>query len=487
MHNFRIISLLIYFCVYGFLTVRGSVDSKSGDTTKVVILSLNDQHAKIDNYGYLKHIVDSIRNENPYVILLSAGDNFTGNPVVDQYKEKGYPIIDLMNDVGFNATAVGNHEFDYGQATLHKLTKQANFPFLSANIKDSTDKNVFVPYTILTLDNGIRISVVSAIQLGIGYLPDSHPSNLLGLRFSDGVNAIKSYSYLKDSSEIVIALTHLGFEKDIELADSTDFIDIIFGGHTHTLTKPAHVQKHTYIMQSGSNVRNIAKAEINLVNGKITRIAPSIISISSKGKTDYKIEEKIAIYNDNDQLNRVIGFSKKPIVGVDELGSLMTDAIIFLEDIDIAFQNNGGIRVDRWNEGAITIKDIYKLDPFGNEIIVFKLTIPEIKSLILNSFIKNENKPDLQASGIKYTVIVDSNNNPIDIEITGSNNKRLSSKRRYNVAMNSYIASAYKFDHKDAGKSRYSITAQALIDYIMFKKEIDYSGVKRVFVKTTKN
>ncbi|MGE5383462.1 MAG: metallophosphoesterase, partial [Omnitrophica WOR_2 bacterium] len=153
-------SLLTIVILIAFqFSVKAQNSTQNSDTTKVIILSLNDQHAKIDNYGQLKAAVDKIRKENKYVYLFSGGDNFTGNPVVDQYPDKGYPMIDLMNSVGFTASAVGNHEFDYGQQVLGKRMKQANFPFLNANIKDSTGNFKFKPYYIIKLDNGLRIGV----------------------------------------------------------------------------------------------------------------------------------------------------------------------------------------------------------------------------------------------------------------------------------------------------------------------------------------
>ncbi len=98
------IKSLIFLSFLIFLLPFNSQSAISlSDTTKIVILSLNDQHAKIDNYDKLKALVDQIKKENNNVLLFAAGDNFTGNPIVDMYPDKGYPIIDLMNEVGFNA------------------------------------------------------------------------------------------------------------------------------------------------------------------------------------------------------------------------------------------------------------------------------------------------------------------------------------------------------------------------------------------------
>lgn len=455
----------------------------SGDTTKVIILSINDQHAKIDNYGQLKAAVDKIRGEYQHVLLFAAGDNFTGNPVVDQYPDKGYPIIDLMNVTGFNASAIGNHEFDYGQETLKKRMQQANFQFLNANIKDSSAKPAFTPYKVFTLDNGIKVGVISAIQRGSNGLPDSHPSNLKGLAFTDGIQELKNYNHIKDSCNVFIALTHLGFEDDIRLAGEMPALNIIMGGHTHTLTKPAHIANGVTIMQAGSSVKNLSKATVYLVDGKVVKIAPEMISLASYVAEDEEVIKKLAIFNDNKELNRVIGTNLSKMEEKDELGSLMTDAVTDLDQVEIAFQNNGGIRIDYLNEGPITVKDVYKLDPFGNEVILVKMKPSEIKSLIINSYYQSDSSIDLQVSGMTYTIIRKSGTNSIDVEMKLADDRKLKKNKSYNVGLSSYIASSYKFDRNDSGKSLFITTAQALINFIEKKKTVDYKGTKRASLK----
>lgn len=455
----------------------------SGDTTKVVILSINDQHAKIDNYGQLKAAVDKIRGEYQHVLLFAAGDNFTGNPVVDQYPDKGFPIIDLMNVTGFNASAVGNHEFDYGQETLKKRMLQANFQFLNANIKDSSAKPAFTPYKVFTLDNGIKVGVISAIQRGSNGLPDSHPSNLKGLSFTDGIQELKNYNHIKDSCNVFIAVTHLGFEDDIRLAGEMPALNIIMGGHTHTLTKPAHIANGVTIMQAGSSVKNLSKATVYLVDGKVVKIAPEMISLASYAADDEEVIKKLEIFNDNKELNRIIGTNLSKMEEKDELGSLMTDAVTDLDQVEIAFQNNGGIRIDYLNEGPITVKDVYKLDPFGNEVILVKMKPSEIKSLIINSYYQSDSSIDLQVSGMTYTIIRKSGTNSIDVEMKLADGRKLKKNKSYNVGLSSYIASSYKFDHHDSGKSLFITTAQALINFIEKKKTVDYKGTRRASLK----
>lgn len=459
------------------------VQAQINDTTKIVLLSLNDQHAKIDNYARLKAMVDQIRQQNKYVLLFAAGDNFTGNPVVDQYPDKGFPIIDLMNTVGFNATAIGNHEFDYGQQTLKKRIEQANFPFLNANITDPSGQLGFKPYHIFSLDGNIKVCVISAIQLGSSGKPDSHPSKVTGLTFKDGVSELVKLKYLRDSCNLFIALTHLGFERDIDLADSMPQLDLIFGGHSHTLTSSPQTHHGVLIMQSGSNVSYLGKATFYLVKDSIVKVTSEMLDVAHFQDTDQAVAKKIEAFDDNDELNKVIGTFVNPVSGSDELGSLMTDAITSLESVHVAFQNNGGIRIDRLDKGPVTIKDIFKLDPFGNEVIVLNLTAKEIKSLIAGAYEKAGNSIDLQVSGLTYTVVTGKNGNLKRVDLRLPNGRKICNSKTFVTGLNSYIASSYTFDHHDPGKSLFITTAQVLINYITDQKEINYQGVKRAFVK----
>ena len=105
----------------------------SSGQEKVVIFSINDMHSRIDNFSKIKPLIDKEKGKGNKVFFVSAGDIFSGNPIVDNYSEKGFPIIDLLNRTGLDISVIGNHEFDYGQSILSDRIAQANFPFICAN------------------------------------------------------------------------------------------------------------------------------------------------------------------------------------------------------------------------------------------------------------------------------------------------------------------------------------------------------------------
>lgn len=470
-------------CLLGIFLTVALMASAQKDTTRIVFLSVNDMHAKIDNFPRFKSLVDSIKGCHENVLLLSAGDIFTGNPVVDQYPDKGYPMIQLMNLTGFNASALGNHEFDYGQDVLAKRIAQAEFPILCANIFYNEAPPLDIkPYVIIKLGNGVSVGILGLIQINEAGLPDSHPSRLSGISFKPGIEVAPDYKWLADSCNIVIGLSHLGFETDVEVAEKMGTFDVIIGGHTHTLVSNPREYNDVLIVQSGSGLKYVTLTTICLVDKKVVGKKAQILEVQKHQHTDATLDSLLAQFNDNKELNEVIGAAIYDISGNDELGSLMTDAMTSIEPLEIAFQNNGGIRVDQFPQGDISIKDVYKLDPFGNEIIHFRMSIKEIKSLIVNSF-NREKELDLQVSGLNYTVFINSEGVATDAEITLPDGSTPDEARLFETGLSSYIASSYTFDHADEGTSLYTITAQSLINYIKKNKAIEYKGVKRAFVK----
>lgn len=479
----RLFSLLF---LLQFLISGTTTANISNDTTTLIILSVNDMHAKIDNFPKFKALVDDLRNQYSDVLVVSAGDMFTGNPVVDQYPDPGSPMIELMNMTGFTVATFGNHEFDYGQEILQKRIRQCRFPLISANILSSDPNGInFSPYKTFTLENGIKVSFIGAIQINPAGLPDSHPTKLTGLKFTDGVEKIQEYRHLRDSCNVLVCLTHLGFETDVVLAGLFGEADLILGGHSHTMVTNPSEYNGVLVMQAGSNLKSVSKITLLLAGGKVVSKKAEILSVVNYPRTDSTVLKMVDRFNDNKELNRVIGIVRSDITGNDELGSLVTDGMCSLEAIEIAFQNNGGLRIDKLAQGNITIKDIYKLDPFGNEIVLLKLSIQEIKSLILCSFNRGK-EVDLQASGIRYTVITDNDGTGVDVRIMLPDGKEADPDKLYAVGLSSYVVSSYDFKHEDPGQSLYTTTAQSLINFITAKKEIDYSGIKRAFIEREK-
>ena len=451
---------------------------------KIAILHTNDMHAKIDNMAKLAAYKQEVKKQYDNVFLVSAGDIFSGNPVVDVYKKKGYPMIDLMNRLGYDLTAIGNHEFDYGQEVLAKRMKQADFQFICANINTKkTNLPQPKPYAVLEA-GGKKILFLSLIEVWNDGLPSTHPAKLKNIEFQDPIESASQFTKLARKHDAFIGLTHLGYRADKRLAQEYPEFNLIIGGHSHTFLDSAEKVKNTYITQAGDDYNHVGKTVLSFSNDKLENIHTEVIDLNNYKKENKKIASIIKKYNNNDALNEVIGKAENPIRGKEELGALFTDAQIETQNLDFAFQNNGGIRIGEIPKGEIKVKTIYQLDPFGNDLIKIEMKPDEIKSLLRSGY-KRGNEPNLQIGGGSYTIHLNDENELKRITIRNEAGEKIHADSTYEVGLNSYISETYTFDHEDEGESLFITTAKNIIDFIEEKGTIDYSGVKRIHVEKT--
>ncbi|MDR1198518.1 MAG: bifunctional metallophosphatase/5'-nucleotidase [Prevotellaceae bacterium] len=449
--------------------------TSSNRETQIIILSTNDMHAKIDDYAKVASYVDKVRSENKNVMLLSGGDMFSGNPVVDRYEDKGYPMIEIMNRLGYDYGAFGNHEFDYGQDFLAKRIEQATFPLLCANMKVSGQAQIKQPkpYVIFNLD-GIKICILATIQVENSngkLIPSTHPDKLKNIDFFQPVETALEYKYLREKCDLFISLSHDGIDEDVILAQQMPELDIIIGGHSHTRVN-GMIENGVLISQTECDLKYIGKTTVTLKDKKVTDKKFELIDVSTLQDENTEIKALINKYYEETPLNEVVAEAKADFSDKENLGNLMTDAVVSVLDLDIAFQNSGGIRIGKIGKGDISLLTLYTLDPFDNEVVLFEMSYDEICSLLKNSYRKESKYADLKAAGISYTVKV-KDDEIIDMEIRDVKSGNLLDKnKKYKVGMNSYIASSYKFDHADAGKTLSVTSVETLIEYLRQQKEV---------------
>jgi 2',3'-cyclic-nucleotide 2'-phosphodiesterase (5'-nucleotidase family) len=204
-----------------------------------------------------------------------------------------------------------------------------------------------------------------------------------------------------------------------------------------------------------------------------------LIDLKGKLETVPDVEAMIAAYNRNPALERVLATAPFVIEGKDALGSLMTDSWRVVYGLDVAFQNNGGIRQNRLGE-KIRLKDVYTVDPFENQVVEIAMTAAEIRGLIRSSF-ERGGEIDLQVSGLTYTVKADTRGRVKDIVLKTPDGQLLPEGRTYKVGLSSFIASAYAFAHRDPGRTLETTTA-ALIAFLESHPDLSvYRDIRRAF------
>lgn len=453
----------------------------AGDA-RIVIFHFNDIHGKIDNFAKVAAIVNDERRGGGDVFLFCAGDSFTGNPVIDQYEPPGEPMLELLNRLGVDLLTPGNHEFDIGLKNLKSFAARSRFPFISANISDGgASFPQLKPYVILKTKGGVRIAVFGLIQIEAGNgLPSTHPDKVKGLRFSEPLAAAMKMKKLRQGNPVFLALTHLGADIDRKLAGRLPQLDAIIGGHSHTRIDPAEMVNGVLVAQAGSDNRFLGRVELLVRNGRVVEKKGTLIDLKERREEDPEVKGMIVRFNQNPAFARVIAVAPFAIEGKDALGSLMTDSMRQVHGLDVAFQNEGGIRLNRLGE-KITLKDVYTLDPFGNQVVEIAMSAEEIRSLIRDSFRKG-NEIDLQVSGIRYTVRTDNELRIQSIELSGADGRPFPEDKVFKVGVSSYVASSYNFSHQDPGRALNSTTAEALIRFLEGGPDLSiYRNIQRAF------
>jgi 5'-nucleotidase / UDP-sugar diphosphatase len=404
----------------------------------LTILHTNDHHGRFwknqnGEYGMAarKTVIDRIRQEvkdaGGYSLLLDGGDVNTGVPESDL--QDAVPDFEGMNLLGYDAMAVGNHEFDKPPATLQMQRKLARFPMLSANIYQG-EQRMFAPYQLFDL-GGLRVAVMGLTTEDTRILV--HPDNLRGVRFaSPQTEAAALIPELRRQADVVIAATHMGHYADgqhgnqapgdVELARAVRGLDLIVGGHTQNpacmkaenVLDTAYVpgsacvpdkQNGTWIVQAHEWGKYVGRADFRYQGGHLTLVKYSLIPINLKksvktgdGKTVLQpYTEDIAEapemlkllqpYQDFGQkkLQVEVGRSDARLEGdravvrsqATSLGVLIGRAMMEKTGADLAVMNAGGIR-DSLPAGSISYKDVLKVHPFGNTVAVITLNGQEV-------------------------------------------------------------------------------------------------------------
>ena len=260
----------------------------------LTILHTSDLHGHVDPHDELADrdfgdglariatAVRAARAENASTLLLDSGDTIQGTPMqAVAFRSRANaddPTIRAMNALAYDAMAVGNHEFDFGLARLDASRKQARFPFLSANILREDGSPAFPPYKIRTVA-GVRIGILGLTTKNVaGWEP---PANISGLRFSDSVEAARRFVPIlrgKEKCDVVLVITHQGFEKDLStgedrgtgdenqgyaIATEVSGIDLLLTGHTHTAIEPQRLG-NTWISQPGRYGNVLTRFDLKL-------------------------------------------------------------------------------------------------------------------------------------------------------------------------------------------------------------------------------
>ena len=484
----------------GFLLIAGcsQLSTLQPDTTyKFTLLHTNDHHGRFwenrhGEYGLAarKTLIDSIRAEvaadGGQVLLLSGGDINTGVPESDL--QDAEPDFKGMSMVGYDAMAVGNHEFDNPLSVLQQQQEWASFPFLAANVYDANDKRLFKPYEMFDL-GGVKVAVMGLTTDDTARL--GNPEFIEDIRFSSPVEeAAKLLPKLRAKADVVIATTHMGHYDnakhslnapgDVTLARSVDGLDVIVGGHSQDPVCMASEnvrntdysagdacvpdsQNGTLILQAHEWGKYVGRADFELLNGELQMVSYQLIPVNLKKKVKNADGEKVRVFiqdeilgdealramlqpyqeKGQEQLQVVIGSVDGDLIGDRDqvrfhptnMGFLIAEAQRVKVNADVAVMNSGGIRAGI-EAGDIAYKDVLTTQPFGNAVCFIELKGSELSEYLAVA----ASKPvDTGAYAQFAGVDIDIKDGVMVSATVGG--KAIDPAQDYRLTLNSYLAS----------------------------------------------
>ncbi len=235
---------------------------------RVVIFHTSDIHNRLtpDRARFLRDLKAGV----PDSLMLDSGDAIWAGNVF--WRPGGEPVLDLMNQVPYDAMCLGNREFHFRRAGLVSKTSRARFPIVSSNLRTPGSQNPtpdtrHLPSVILRRA-GVRVGVLG---LSVPCVTQRMlVRRLADFWFDDPIEAAgEIVPKLRDECDLVVALTHIGLKRDRELAASVPGIDLILGGHTHTVTEAPERVGNTWILHHGAHCKHVGRVEVGASRGSI--------------------------------------------------------------------------------------------------------------------------------------------------------------------------------------------------------------------------
>ncbi|MFA6075067.1 MAG: 5'-nucleotidase C-terminal domain-containing protein [Negativicutes bacterium] len=453
----------------------GQAETTGNDVLPIQVLTVNDFHGALmedeNNPGAAKlaGYLLSKRADNPdRTLLLSAGDMMQGTMASNLLF--GSPDIAIMNYLNFDAMALGNHEFDWSITKVYERQKQADFPFLAANIFYKGTANVpdfCVPTAIITR-GGVKVGIIGYATIETPQT--TIPTNVSDYIFTDQADnaSVIAQRLRRQGCDIVIVLSHMGLIQTgdlltgeaVKFANKVKGIDLIVCGHTHKVAK-GYVNGIPLVEAFWSG-RAAGVVTLNY-SVKQKRIISSVIEVADTNtiraaKPDTGV---LCILNRdlaaiNVVSNRVIGYSANGLrneknsssIIESQMGQFVTDTMRTKAKVAVAFMNAGALRVP-FDPGKITLGNVYSVMPFDNTLVTLSMTGAQILA-VLNYGIGKPNMGAIQFSGLAVTY---DSNKPYGsaVKKVSIGGKPLDLTQKYSVVTNDFC---------EAGGDGYTMFAQ---------------------------
>ena len=371
---------------------------------KLTILHSNDLHGDflaeqvdetlIGGVSRLSGYVNKVRNEEKNVIYVISGDMLRGSLIDSEFQ--GISTIEIMNLLAPDVVTIGNHELDYGLAHLLFIEKCASFPFINANMYLKLNgMRLFKSHYIKKID-GMRVLFIGILTRDV--LAKTKSEELIGtmLDIRDAASEISRIcdAYRTSAIDFTVLLTHIGFEEDRKLAAALDpacGVDIIIGGHSHTMLTEPCVVAGIPIVQAAVGTDQIGRFDItvDIENNCIDSYTWQCIPITEKNcPRDEALEDVINKYQDatDKKYSRILtrfprAYTHPRRNMETELGSLLAEGLRDQLGVDLMLLASGSIRKPELGP-IVTLKDCVEVFPFDDSAHAFNLTGAQLRRVV---------------------------------------------------------------------------------------------------------
>jgi 2',3'-cyclic-nucleotide 2'-phosphodiesterase (5'-nucleotidase family) len=369
---------------------------------QLTVLHTNDIHGKfrdtpatwkdgnppIGGFANLSAWVEAERATAQRVLLVDGGDLMTGNPLCNEMVDgaRGGALMQFMNQMRYDAMALGNHEFDLGLENLDALLGLAQFPVLSANV-ERPEGGLTTGQASMILDkDGLRIGIIGLTTANLYGV--AAPSALAGTQvFPPAEVAQRLVDEIDARTDLIVLLTHIGVDGDRELARRVRGIDVIVGGHSHTrLTEPV-VENGVLIVQAGAHNRNLGVLELTVQGDSISAWQGHLVDLWPREGGDAAIRDEVAAWSRRiddtygQEIGRLAQDWRRSSRSESNIADWLADCFRARVGADFGFINSGGIRSDL-SAGPITRLDILEMLPFGNALVRFECSGADLLTLL---------------------------------------------------------------------------------------------------------
>lgn len=448
------------------------------EEVRLLVVHTNDIHGHLEasegavaSGGFVRvaTVIRTLKAAFPgRVLVLDGGDLALGTPTSGLFF--GLPTAECMRSVGYDAIAIGNHEFDWGQEAMATFLKATGASILCANLVSSSDgSHPYAPWVVLER-GGARLGIVGLVAPDT---PTRTPEACTrGWSFQATEPAMRQALAELPPVDAVIALTHIGESEDRALARAVPGLDLIVGGHSHTALQEVVVENQVPIVQTGCYCQFVGVMEI-LVDTEadsLRVVSYRLVPVDQTIAPDPQVQAIVDGYSEKVRpiLDRVIGEVSSEVVNTPPagvldrpLGDLISDMLKAEAGTDLALYNRGGVR-GTMPAGPLAVRTLHEMFPFDDNIVVLEVSGAEVAEIVEQGV---QTQAQISVAGMQVSLDAGGR---ATITVAG---RAIDPKGRYTLATTNFLATG--------GDKMSTLAGREIRQVLPFTREVVQSYIEK--------